>query len=495
MRKFQVKLLAGLLGVFSGSLAYGSALNETTSTTVYVSGSSAFQKGFALAIKTICEPNTLEAYQDSTKNAKAYFCKAKTGDASVDGTLIQIRFTIASTVIGDNDYGTVALGGSILGVSPVAYQQKVNFLALGPNLAGVTLTGSPTTDPISSPATFAQSPTALEKVVPQLGISDLYPDAFVGQNAPAQTGGISSDSLSKLTAAPGPIQIFNTPVTKVLRDRLQAIQFANGSLGASCTSITSDADKEQGACTPSLTASAIANIFSGTWTKWSDVDPGLTGDAINIVRREIGSGTQAALNLVAMSEQYAQAATKAYPCVAGATPAVLNTSNVYSVGATSDQVVTKLNELNTASKFGIGLLDTTKSGNGENVATASASSGLRYINIDKTSPTLLNVASGSYKFIAQSTLNTNNVEYPKYSAAQKAILNSLVRNLQDSTVIAGANALIKPMNMGQGGILVASRTSCSTAAGCLASPETAYRFAADPAAEPKAYCTAPKATW
>jgi hypothetical protein len=481
MKKYQVALLAGLVGSLCGSQAFASATTETADVITYFSGSTAVESGIANAVKSICDSATFETYKDKGKTSTVYFCKSKGVTGLTDGTKIQVRFTGASKVIGSNTFNT-AIGGSILGVSPVVYSQKLNFLAVSPTFAAACVG-----DPLSSTGATCDEavPGVLSPAIPQFGITDLYPAAFILQNAPAQTGGVGSDQIGKMTIKPGPIQIFNTPVTKGLRNALQDSQVKTGGLAATCST---DANRELGSCTPTISGANIAKIFGGQVTNWSQVDSNLNASkAIYIVRREIGSGTQAALNLVGMSAQYANTAN-AYPCVGGADPVELNLANT-TVVSTGGNMVTGLNNAETAGNWAIGLIDVTKNGAGADTAPTAS---FRYIKIDGVAPTLSNVASGGYKFIAQSTLNRLTA-FPG-SAQELSIVNAVTAALGDPTVIAKGNTTTAlKQNFGQGGYMVVSTTSCTSDTDCAANPVTKYRFASNPADTPTGYCSAPSA--
>ena len=480
MKKYQVALLAGLVGSLCGSQAFASATTETADVIAYFSGSTAVSSGIANAVKSICDTATFETYVDKGANNTVYFCKSKGVTGLTDGTKIQVRFTGASTVVGSNTF-TTAVGGSILGVAPVVYSEKLNFLAVSPSIAAAC-----SGDPLVKATCDEAVPGVLSPAVPHFGITDLYPAAFILQNAPAATGGVGSDQIAKMTIKPGPIQIFNTPVTKSLRNALQDSQVSTGGLAATCT--TDATTRELGSCTPTISGANIAKIFGGQVTKWSEVDPKLDASkAINVVRREIGSGTQATLNLVGMSAQYTNT-SKAYPCVGGANPVELNLSNT-TVVSTGGNMVTALNNAETAGNWAIGLLDVTKNGAGADTAPSSS---FRYLKVDGVAPTLSTVASGAYKFIAQSTLNRLTA-FPG-SAQELAIVNAVTTALGDPTVIAKGNtsATLK-QNFGQGGYMVVSTTSCTSDTDCAANPVTKYRFASNPADTPTGYCSAPSA--
>lgn len=485
MKKHQITLLAGVVGALCGSVANASAITEVAAVVVHLSGSTAASKAVDNAIRSVCDPTTVELYLDkstSGSNHKAYFCSSKGVNGVTDGTKLMVRLTGASTAIGPNKYAT-ALGGSILGVTPVAYGLKVNFLAVSPAVAAACAG-----DPLSASGAICDDTVAglLAPYVPHFGISDMHPAAFILQNAPAATGGISSTALANLSISPGPIQIFNTPVTVGLRDAMQDSQFKAGKLNAACKDLS---NRELGVCTPSIPAAMVAKIFGGQVSTWDQVDPALSAKPVKVVRREIGSGTQATLNLVGMSEQYNNPAA-AYPCAAGANPVVLDTPTT-TVTTTGGAMVTALNNAHTAGDWAMGLLDVTKNGAGPDTAPSAS---FRYLFVEGVAPTLANVAAGKYVMIAQSTVNRASTWTG--SAQELAVVKAITTAFNDPAIVAKGNtAATLKQNFGPAGYMVVGATSCSSDADCVTNPVTAYRFAKNIADAPAAFCTKPTNVW
>jgi ABC-type phosphate transport system substrate-binding protein len=486
MKKSQLTLTAALIGALCGSQANASAITEPADTIVYFAGSTAASAAVLNSVKSVCDTATFETWVDKSTNGsnlKTYFCKSKGVTGLNDGTKIQVRFSLATNVVGDNKY-TTAVGGSMLGVGPVAYKLKLNFLAVSPSIAALC-----SGDPLASAGAACDEAAVgvVAPYVPQFGLSDLYPSAFVLQNAPASIGGIGSDAISTLKISPSTIVIFNTPVTKSLRNALQDAQFAAGKLDAACTSLS---NRELGVCTPSLTGDDLAKIFGGQVSNWGDIQAGIASNKpIKIIRREIGSGTQATLNLVAMSSQYAKP-ENAYPCVGGAQPEVHELDSVKIV-TTSGAMVTALNAAETAGDFSIGFLDTTRNGAGSNTAPSGE---FRYIKINGVAPTLSNVANGTYKLIGQATVNR--LAAWGGTAQELAVVDAITRSLNDPAIVAKGNTSSSlKQNFGQSGFMVVGNTSCTDDTNCAANPVTAYRFASNPADAPVGFCNAPKAVW
>ena len=488
MKKFQLALLTGLVTAMTGSMAQAAATNETADVITYLSGSTAAGAAITNAVKAVCDPATFETYIDATSKGgdyKTWFCRSKGVTGLNDGTKIMVRLTGASKIIGDNVFVN-PVGGSMLGVVPIAYKQKLAFLAVSPATAQAC-----SGDPLSSTGATCtdNTPGLLTPSIPQFGLSDLYPSAFIGQNAPAATGAIGSDAIAKLKVSPSTMVIFAAPITKGLRDKLQDVQFAAGKLDPACTSPSTN--RELGVCTPSLTGDQLAKVFSGQATKWNEVDPGLEAKNVRVVRRDIGSGTQATLNLVGMSAQY-KTPSNAYPCIGGANPEILNLSHVQVV-STSGAMVTALNKAETDGEWAIGVLDAGRIGNGKDVAPI-ATAGFRYPKIDGFAPTMVNVAAGKYVYIGQVTVNRR--EPWDGTPQEKAVVDAVTAALNDPTIVAKGNtSSALKHNFGDSGYMVVGATSCTTEATCATNPVTAYRFAANPADAPTGYCNAPKAVW
>ena len=490
MRKSNFALAAAVaVALASGqAVATNNGLTNNPDVTVYLSGSSAQSSNIANAVKSLCQTGTLETYQpkSSNGNQKTYYCLSSGLNPIADGTKIMVRATYYTTVVGKTIFPAgQSASGSVIGAGPVARKNELQFLAVSPAIAGNTSAGAPICQDVTAAGstnyTFTCDDTVsgvLAPYVPQLGITDLAPQWFVLENAPAEAGTISSSEIAKLTVTPGTIQIFNTPVTQVLRDALQDIQFPG-----QCT-----ANRELASCTPNLTSDQLAKVFTGAATTWDQVVPGLQNKPVKIVRREIGSGTQATLNIAVPSKMYTDL-TKAYPCTAGAQPPILNSANV-SVAGTGGLMQSGLTSANTAGDWAIGILAPSANGAGPD---ASGTSPYRFVKIDGGAPTMNDTAAGKYKFFSQGTLQR--LTTGAGSPSEVVLIDKIVAKATDPAIIASGNTSgAYKQSFGNWGYMLPSATTNCSGTSCDTNPVTTQRFAKAAESAPN-NCVAPTANW
>ena len=472
--------VAALMGSGNALAQNANALTTTPDVIVYAAGSSAQKTNLDNAIKAVCQTGTFEKYTNALGGDHfiTYYCLSQNiGSGVQDGTKIMVRYSGYTTVIGNTSFapGTSA-GGSILGANPVINQSKIQFMAVSPATAALCNT--------TTAGVCDDSKTGLVDVfVPQLGLTDLHPKWFVLQNAPVEAGATQAPGLTKLKITPGIVTPFNTPVSLNLRDALQASQIKSGALAAGCATTP-----ELGSCTPSLTASQLADIWTGAVTSWDKVDANLQAKPVTLVRREIGSGTQASLMVAVPSKMYGDL-SKAYPCTTGAQPTVLNGKNVI-LGAATGDIETALVNANQNGDYAIGLVSAPRNGAG---ADAAAVKNYRIIKIDGKAPTMTDIASGAYKFVTQGTFQRLSVGAG--TASEVAVLDAIVTNMLTPSVIAIGNAsATSKLNVGDSGYMAVTDGASCTAATCATNPVTNVRFAKNAADYPN-NCAAPTSSW
>jgi len=470
--------VAALLG--SGSaLAAQDALSKVPQYIVYLSGSSAQKLNLDNAILNgVCQTGTYEKYTNALGGDRyiTYYCLSQDISGISNGTPIMVRYSGYTTVIGATTFapGTSA-GGSILGANPVINGSKIQFMAVSPSTAALCDAKNVCDD---------SKPGLVDVFVPQLGLTDLHPKWFVLQNAPVEAGATQATGLSKMKITSGIVTPFNTPVSLNLRDALQDSQIKSGALAATCSST-----RELGVCTPSLTASQLADIWTGAVTSWDKVDPNLQAKPITLARREIGSGTQASLMVAVPSKLYSDM-SKAYPCTTGAQPTALYGKNI-STSGTTGEVETALVNANLNGDYAIGLVSAPRNGTG---ADAAQTKNYRIIKIDGKSPTLTEIASGGYKFVTQGTFQRQ--QTGAGTAAEVAIMDAIVQKMVDPSIIAKGNASAGyKLNFGDSGYMaVTDGASCNTTNTCATNPVTNVRFAKNAADFPN-NCVAPTSSW
>jgi ABC-type phosphate transport system substrate-binding protein len=336
-------------------------------------------------------------------------------------------------------------GGSGTGVGPVESQAALRYAVIStggttPNCATPTAQVSPDGTPFERWACGLQQ----EARVPDGGTSDIEPNKFFGINTPvADTNGdgvpeaVPFLNLGNLEVFSLAHLAFGIPVTKELRDALQATQFPVTSAchpanAGYTTGFAGTAESE--ACMPSLTEEHVRAIMSGRIATWNqllveqrDAVTGLplvpasvaglyteattrygrplqTDSNVQICRRVEGSGTQAQFNAIFMgwpcdrdtdgSLDIVLPATSSNPF--GGPKVVLNSGsgdvrrclNDYNNGTATMTTPVKPDTAATR-RWAIGVQSLE---NNANLADA-----YRFIKINGTAPTLKNMHNGQYE--------------------------------------------------------------------------------------------------
>jgi len=483
MRKLNLALAASVaFALASGQAnATNNGLTNTADVIVYVSGSSAQDSNLGNAITELCQPGTRELYQSKSNsgNQKTYYCLSSGVSGLTDGTKVQFRYSTYTTILGTTVFPTgQSASGSVIGGAPVARKNNIQFLAVSPSIAAscVDATASGSTNYTYNCDDSVAG--VLAPYPPQLGVTDLDPRWFVLENAPAEAGAMSSTDRDKLKIIPGTIQIFNTPVTLGLRNALQDIQFPG-----QCA-----ANRELASCTPNFTAAQIAKVFDGSAATWDLVVPGLNNKPVKVVRREIGSGTEASLNIAVPSKMYSDL-TKAYPCTTGAQPTILNSANVTVTGG-SGTMKTALTSADAAGDWAMGILAPNANGAGPD---ASGTAPYRFVKIDGGAPTMNDTAAGKYRFFSQGTFQR--LSTGAGTAAEVSLIEALVAKATDPAVIAkGNNSINNKQSFGNWGYMFPSASINCSGSSCDSTPLTTQRFAPTVAEAPR-NCVAPTASW
>ena len=240
--------------------------------------------------------------------------------------------------------------------------------------------------------------------------------------------------------------IQNTPVSKNLRDALQAAQIAQGTIASSCLK------KETLDCMPSLSKATLSDLFAGNIAKWTEVliDVGgkstpltefaqspLTTDLVHLCRRNLGASTQAAVNAYFLNN----------PCTPGArVPVNISNPTIGPVVLAPSQV--SLEEIcldnlsggrsgvfnpkgNTA--FAVGMLTTERN--------LTLSLDYRYIKIDGFAPTVQEVYNGNYPYFTEGSYVFRK-RAPKPSGDLLTVLNRIANDASSPQVFGALNASI-----------------------------------------------------
>jgi len=276
--------------------------------TINISGASAQQKTLGALLASFCTTGSLHTYLDGTKGKswRSYFCTLDATNANVPASLA------GKNVLFNNR----AKGGSVWGVVPVARDWEVEYMNIFNG--NCTVNTSKPTEYNCSVANRARHNTVVlgageechdflgsaftaadtQCVKSQGGVSDVEPAMFVAPNLPAGWAELSSTEQAGLTVNSEYAVIFGLHVTNDIYESLQTAQIASGNLPNTCVV----GDHATDTCRPSMSKTQVSSILSGDLKNFKQVDPDLVNVGVNglgfmnVCRRVVGSGTQAAAN-------------------------------------------------------------------------------------------------------------------------------------------------------------------------------------------------------
>lgn len=423
------KMTLAVAGALSaGAAGQALALDPSVYTTantldMYISGASAQDSGIRSLMRRVCVAGTLDVFTDT--NQALYFCQVNTNQVS---GLAKANIAVRKS----------SVGGSGNGVQPVASSTVLDFFDLSKIKASTASCGSTSSvaavtssvDPIGLPAYTTRSCAIASyntPTVPDAGFSDVEPALF----------GTSSAQLANLNVVSANAVIFGIPVTKKLRDALQAAQ-----------GLTVGSDTE--ANMPSLKSTQVASILNGNVTTWSTlanssnaplVNTNITAsqgaDSIFVVRRVSTSGTQTFAQAHFLNQGCAAGVV---PFIAANDPAASNaglncgadpTKTVYQ-GSGGGDLKNCLIAHDTAGRWAIGILTT------EDSTPTATSNTWRHIKLDGAAPTQLNVFQGKYRYWSEQTLqwrSTNNA----LGGDKLTFANTIASKLGDPFIISQLN--------------------------------------------------------
>lgn len=329
---------------------------------IRMSGATAQDNGIVAFMRRACQAGTLDSY-NITNN---------------------VVFSCFFTAAGKNlTVSKESNGGSQNGITNVRDQSALTFINVG-SISTSTCTTSAVQasvapiapDTIGLPAytRWTCGSVTTSGQVPQIGYSDVDPAVF-------------QESATGLTVNSPNQLMFGVPVTVALRNALQTAQ-----------GLTSGS--ETAANVPSLTNEQVAGIYAQAITTGDLL--GVAANDIWVARRGDTSGSQKAAELFFMNQRVNPGDTPmAFPAptVGPKTFAAgdcngLAAGDVFAGSGTGD-VRNCLNELNTNSKFGVGVISM------ESVQHASgtnAAPGWRYVKLNNVMPTVANAVKGLYPY-------------------------------------------------------------------------------------------------
>jgi len=427
---------------------------------IFMSGASAQDGNVRQLFEELCVGGTLDVYLDNSNPSSpgsahtAIFCQidsSKVTGLSVNNPKVLFHKRSA--------------GGSAQGVGPVLDEQAIDAMAIN---NGNCEKGAANGNWLCR----TSQPGDLVKKVSDAGVSDVNPELFRGINTPDGVAPVDPSKIAqRLDVVSGGGLVFNTPVTKSLRDALQRAQIDMGTLDADCEG----QDTER--CMPSLSKQQIASLLTGNIGKWSEikvVDKGgqpkgdltqyangsITDGKVTICRRVNGSGTQATTNAKLLNA----------PCTDSAvSPA--STSNplagpIVVLNSGSGNVDTCLDDFNQgtnnskantagAKAWAIGVQSTERN--------ADLKYNYRFIAIDGVAPTLANTASGHYLDWAEVTYQWRKPAYNGPTGDKLKLIQKIASDAGSPSIIAKNNAKYAHP-FGQGGYLAATTSGNSAPA-------------------------------
>ena len=358
--------------------------NYTTGTTdIYLSGSSAVDLALEKFIANSCNANSLDAYRTDAGGRTYYLWTCETNNVAPNFVLASANTKIAihKNTNSSND-GTVTLanGGSLNFLQVSDLTTTPAQCAVAPTVVAATST-IPSYKQFNCGTTAGNAGVGTFPSAARFGFSDSEPKQY------------SVAAASLLTSAYPLTIVFGIPVTLNVRNALQTAQ-----------GLTAGDESEAGM--PSLTSSQLTQIYTGTYTSWSNLGINVGADnAIYSIRRSDSSGTTRAFNATFITSNCIPGA----PAMAAATTLATATINAQcnAVGnggvaklqaGTSDDVASCLNSFQTNGGVGaIGYLSTDY--------RPAAGDNYRWIKIDGYAPKQLNVVDGKWKDWSEESLN------------------------------------------------------------------------------------------
>ena len=385
------KVALAVAATLVGGAAFALPPGTTYGVKLNVAGSSAFQATFKTEFGNLCS-DTLDTYvasvaSGSAPNMQAYSCTLTAASGLPAGTKAIAYYR--------------AEGGSVWGVGPIA--KGLSILRLEPNVVGNCTGASPSYTCLVNGFNFNNdtitSGAAVSAPV-QLGISDVEPAQFVGENWVDST-----DGAGKLGAgAPTTAQLANITNSVVVAGQAFAV-YVNSSV--SSTSIN-------------ISKQSLTSIFSGLYTDWSQVPKAdgsgfLPAGAINVCLRDAGSGTQAGASIFFNNQN---CSSSSFAFVGSPFPRNNSTGN-----ATSGE---------------LGCIASHAGAIGFATIQGSAPAGTSIVLLDGVTPSRANSANGSYGYWFEGTFNYNSTLTG--SANENALAQTLITRLQTAATIPASSA-------------------------------------------------------
>ncbi len=428
---------------------------------VYGSGATALDKQLKNFFTNLCRAGSLDIYTDDLSKPQgssfsAYYCVVE--QSAVPGLTSDHRVMLHKR----------SRGGSAFGVGPVAGALSIDQMTIEAGTAGDPCGTAPAGSDNGVPVWLCDRNDVFQQPS-DFGISDVEPTLFTGPNLidpndsadinPGDPGTVplTSAELSAIAANTFAMNAttFGVPVTKNLRDVLQAAQgLPEGS---------DDVDDM-----PSLSREMVASIYAGAFVNWENYivpgtatglatwadsntvvgGPALGNSRVNVCRRVEGSGTQAQANAIFLNN----------PCAAGATPPATDNTAASAlkdgVGVAIDPfplaVPIALIHENSGSGDVTDCLDNLQAANKWAVGVQSLEKGSddwRFVAINGVAPTLQNVANNTYIDYVTTSMQwrdqtINGVAPPSGNVLE--IMKKIRDDAASPSILNGLNAGLNP---------------------------------------------------
>jgi hypothetical protein len=433
----------------------------------------------AVAGGELCVPGSLDIYRSSDQLHRLAFC---TASASLPAAIRGKRLAIFKA----------SSDGSGAGIAPLLRSSSLVPFFQVPS-GGGTLSGCPGVV-IAASGVFAAHTrhdacdVLTQLMTPDIGLSDLEPDAFRSAFSPSLT----ATELSALTVQGIAALLYGVPVTQGLRDRLQALSFPPTS-PCHPSNVAYSANAESEACMPNLTTAQLQSLMTGRRTSLCDfaspttagvnlcnvttpsyATPLISNSAVFICRRTFNGNFADGSPLVRSSSvQIAYENRLVGQGCAAASPSFLTAladPSHTSESPTPADVIACLNAHDAGNRGAIGVLSTQ--------FKPLAGDKWRFVRLNGYAPTLLNAAKSNYDFFSEPTMQWRAVTISglpvlagdqltaatsmRQVLALPAILatlnSSLVQSFGDAGFLrnlayrnVGMPAPIPPLNTGAGG--------------------------------------------
>lgn len=376
---------------------------------VYLSGSSSLRLHVAAFMQNRCTPPTFDVYFSGTGenasggNHRAYACRlgAPVGSWAVGTPILLVKRD---------------LGGSFQGIQPIANAAPIDFMRVD-TTCGPTGRPTPALD-IEVPGYFCPDTMAR---VPDGGLTDVEPERL--QQAVNLPAPFEPAPLQGVTTLLFGQVVHGVAVNNTL---YRALQESQGLIARGAAQ--DDDPAKRPVLSTRFVASALSGHLSGSsadkrgWNLVVDAlaDPRAVDKQVNVCRRSIGAGIQAAAQLHFLNAGCVPPGTSASHMPVGQTVGTLNSLPVPSPALQAmGTLAWHMNVHTEEAEACLGRMVEELSGGAYGMALIArennplpragrADKGYRFVKLDRTAPTLETAQDGRYPLVFTSYLNFRN---------------------------------------------------------------------------------------